>query len=290
MTICTCNADGRYGDTPGHYAGTLATLRASCAEHGGRLPKTCLSFGAGVQTTALLVLIAQGRWPRPDAIVFADTGNEHQETYTYLAEVSGPYARANGLEITVLGSDWRTGHYAADLETYCRQWRIVPGTWVRWCTDRYKVRPIIRYVRRVMKATKAEPIEGWIGISTDENRRAVMSSMDFQTRRYPLIELGLSRDDCAAIIRDAGLPAPPKSGCWFCPFQKQARWHQLKRESPDLFDRALYLEENAKTKSGTKVYLPIFGSLQRVAQQEELPGFDATIEAEGGCVSGSCHV
>lgn len=34
--VCTCNLDGRYGDTPGHYSGTLATLRASCAEHGRR--------------------------------------------------------------------------------------------------------------------------------------------------------------------------------------------------------------------------------------------------------------
>ena len=74
--------------------------------------KTCLCFGAGVQTTALLVLIAAGRWPRPDVIMFADTGTEHPGTYAYLQEHSGPYARQHGMAIIVLGEDWRTYTYA----------------------------------------------------------------------------------------------------------------------------------------------------------------------------------
>lgn len=252
--------------------------------------KSCLSFGAGVQTTALLVLICEGRWPRPDGIVFADTGQEHQETYDYLADVSGPYAREHGLEITVLGSEWRTNHYAADLETYCREHRMLPGTWVRWCTDRYKVKPIMRFLKRMMGASKSEPIESWIGISTDEQRRALLSTDPLEIKRYPLIEMGLSRADCEAVIRRAGLSVPPKSGCWFCPFQKQAKWHQLKREHPDLFERALFMEDNARGKDGSHKYLPMFGSLQRVAMQEQIPGFDEAISAEGECVAGSCFV
>ena len=252
--------------------------------------KSCLSFGAGVQTTALLVLIAEGKWPRPDAIVFADTGNEHDETYAYMSEVSGPFARDNGLDILALGPDWRTGHYAADLESYCIEHRMLPGTWVRWCTDRYKVRPILRYLKRVMGATSADPVESWIGISTDEKARARPSTADFQIKRYPLIERGYSREDCAGIISASGLPPAPKSGCWFCPFQKQSRWHQLKRERPDQFQRALFMEGNARGRDGSSKYLPMFGSLERVALQDELPGFDAAIEAEGGCVSGSCFV
>lgn len=251
---------------------------------------TCLSFGAGVQTTALLVLIGQGRLARPDAIVFADTGTEHEATYRYMEEVSGPYAREYGLDITVLGPDWRTKHYAADLETYCREHRMLPGTWVRWCTDRYKVKPIIRYLRRVLGATKDKPVESWIGISTNESHRAVLSRNPYEVKRYPLIEMGLSRDDCSRIIAEAGLPIAPKSGCWFCPFKKQSAWHQLKREEPALFERAMFMERNARHKDGSGAYLPMFGSLERVAAQDEFPGFDAAIEAEGECVTGSCFV
>lgn len=252
--------------------------------------RTCLSFGGGVQTTALLVLIADGKLPRPDAVVFSDTGAEHQATYDYMAEVSGPFARKHGIKITVLGADWRTGHYSADLETYCREHRMLPGTWVRWCTDRYKVRPIARFNARRLGATVADPVESWIGISTDETRRARPSTNPCEVKRYPLIELGVSRAGCEDLIAAAGLAVPPKSGCWFCPFQKQSRWHQLKREEPELFERALFMEGNARGKDGSPKYLPMFGSLQRVAMQDELPGFDEAVADEGMCVTGSCFV
>lgn len=250
--------------------------------------KATLSFGAGVQTTALLVLIANGEWPRPDAILFADTGNEKPATYDYLARQIAPFAAYHGLDIKVLGTEWRTRHYAADLYDYCMAHRMLPGTWVRWCTDRYKVRPILSYLKREMGATKAAPVESWIGISTDEKHRAIRASVGgIQVKRYPLIELGLSRSDCEVIIREAELPVPPKSGCWFCPFQKQSIWHRMKREEREHFDAALVMESNARGKDGSSKYLPMFGSLQRVAMQDELVGFDAAIEDEGSCVSGS---
>lgn len=255
--------------------------------------KTCLSFGAGVQTTALLVLIATGRWPRPDAILFADTGNEHESTYRYLQEVSGPYARAHGLTVTVLGTDWRTPHYRSDLETYCKQHRMLPGTLSRWCTTTYKRVPLQHYRRRVLKATANNPVESWIGISTDESVRAARGKNDYgEIKRYPLIELGLNRSDCEDVIAAAGLAVPPKSGCWFCPFMKQSLWQQLKREDPERFARALAMERGASPNrtSGKPRYLPIFGSLERIAAQDELPGFDEAAEAEAGCVTGNCFV
>lgn len=251
----------------------------------------CLSFGAGVQTTALLVLCATGRWPRPDVILFADTGNEHAETYRYLEEVSGPYAREHGMEVTALGPDWRTPHYHADLETYCREHRMVPGTLSRWCTVKYKLVPLQHYRRQVLRATAKDPVESWIGISTDEAKRAAKGrNAPGERKRYPLIELGLSRLACEDVIRAAGLAVPPKSGCWFCPFMRQAQWHVLKRESPELFARAMAMERNARGRDGGKKYLPLFGSLERVAAQDELPGFDEAVGAEAGCVTGSCFV
>jgi len=253
---------------------------------------TMLSFGAGVQTTALLVLCAEGAWPlRPDAVVFADTGDEKEATYRYLSEVAEPYAHGYGMEIVTLGPEWRAPQYSPDLETYSLGRHMVPGTFTRWCTARYKVDPLARYRKRVLGATKAKPVEAWIGISLDEARRAKDSIDPTEIKRYPLIELGLSRQDCAAVIERAGLPVPPKSGCWFCPFMRRGQWQQLKREQPELFARALAMERNAKPHAGGRPrYLPLFGSLEAVASQNEMPGFDALIEAEGGCVSGACFV
>ena len=41
-----------------------------------------LSLGAGVQSTTLLLLAAEGRLPTPDAAIFADTGWEPAAVYT----------------------------------------------------------------------------------------------------------------------------------------------------------------------------------------------------------------
>lgn len=249
---------------------------------------TSLSYGAGVQTTALLVLIATERWHRPDAILFADTEGEHDETYAYLTKVAQPYAHDHDMEIITLGGEWRTKHYRAGLEDYCIDHRMVPGTWLRWCTDRYKVKPIRRYHK---KHWPGEIVESWIGISTDEMKRARTEIRDpLERRSYPLLELGLARSDCLSIIKSAGLPTPPKSGCWFCPFKSQAQWFTLRRRRPDLFDRAHAMEKNARGKNGEHKYLAIFGSLDRIAAQDEFPGFDEIMESEAGCVTGQCFV
>ena len=44
--------------------------------------ETIMSFGAGVQTTTLAILVAQGK-VKCDAVVFADTKGEKPETYCW---------------------------------------------------------------------------------------------------------------------------------------------------------------------------------------------------------------
>ena len=63
---------------------------------------------------------------------------------------------------------------------------------------------------------------------------------------YPLIEKwGWSRDKCMWEIKAAGLPLPGKSSCFFCPSMTQQEILYLKKYYPDLFQRAVALEENA---------------------------------------------
>ena len=45
--------------------------------------KYVLSYGAGVNSTALLFFLVKQKFPL-DYVVFADTGNERPETYSYL--------------------------------------------------------------------------------------------------------------------------------------------------------------------------------------------------------------
>ena len=50
-------------------------------------PLQILSMGLGVQSSAMLLLIAEGQLPKPDAVIFSDTGTEKQSTYDHLPSV-----------------------------------------------------------------------------------------------------------------------------------------------------------------------------------------------------------
>ena len=50
----------------------------------------------------------------------------------------------------------------------------------------------------------------------------------------------------ADTLRAAGLPQPGKSSCFFCPSMRAEEIIDLREHYPDLFRRALALEDNAR--------------------------------------------
>ncbi|WP_433894799.1 hypothetical protein [Streptomyces sp. CA-111067] len=52
-----------------------------------------LSLGAGVQSTRLLLLAAEGRLPKLDAAIFADTGWEPRAVYEHLDRIEREVAQ-----------------------------------------------------------------------------------------------------------------------------------------------------------------------------------------------------
>lgn len=269
-------------------------------------PLRSISYGGGVQSTALLVLAAQGRINYP-LFIMANVGDdsEHPATMTYVRDVATPYAAEHGLELAVLNKE-RGG----EVETlYGKLTR--PGSrstsipyrskldgppMSRSCTAEFKMRVIGRELRR-RGATAADPATVGIGISLDEIQRANRKPQPYETLTYPLVGVGeetglkLNRLDCERVIRDAGLPVPPKSSCYFCPFHSPAAWADLARETPDLFEKAADLETHLRDRSlrdgNGPVYLTRFGIPLRDAidtDQELLPLADDP----GSCDSGWC--
>jgi len=190
-----------------------------------------ISFGAGVNSTALAIMLVQEGWRGP--IVFSDTGTEWPETMAYLEGFRGwlaPY----GLDVTVVDGAYRRGKTALPLIEYCEYYRLTPLPARRWCTSRWKVEPLQRWCRANGLAFE----DMLVGIAADEARRQ-------PDRIRPLVERRIDRDGCIDVIHAAGLDTPPKSGCWICPFQREAQWRQLYLHHPDLFERAARLEEAA---------------------------------------------
>lgn len=197
--------------------------------------KHILSFGGGVNTAALMVLLVRSKRP-VDEVVFADTGGEAPETYQYL-EVAESYLKDHGILFRVLKARVAGG----DLYDACWRRRVIPSVVWRWSTRDFKVNPIYAYYRSL-----GVHVYQHLGIAYDEVDRMKDSGVPYVTNLYPLIDEKLTRDGCIQLVQEAGLPVPVKSGCFFCPFNSTGRWAWIYQNHPDLYWKAVALEENSK--------------------------------------------
>lgn len=230
-------------------------------------PLRTVSYGGGVQSTALLVLAAQG-YIDYQTFLFSNVGDdsEYPATLRYVREVAFEYAADHGIEIHELQRIPKRGKMKGQPETLwgrlmtdgSRSLPIpvrmpdtgAPG--LRSCTADFKIRVVQEWIK-AHGATDANPATVAIGISTDEYQRATSRKREpWENLDYPLLHLehrrarpggGLDRSACAQIIADAGLPVPPKSSCFFCPFHKATVWADMARDEPELFAKSAHLED-----------------------------------------------
>jgi len=215
-----------------------------------------LSFGAGVQTTAILFLYPKIQF---EEVIFADTGAELPETYEYIDRYIKPFIEENGLKFTVVRGNEKG---ITNLEDYCLYYRIMPSVRVRWCTSKYKLKPIFKY----LESKKERPITAILGISYEERHRVIKSPYDWHIPEYPLVSMKMTRDDCKKVIVRKGYAIPPRSGCYFCPFQTIDEWKDLYIRHPKLYERAIKLEENGQKFNEFKL-MPIGISLREFRDQ-----------------------
>jgi len=264
------------------------------------------AYGGGVQSTAMLALAAQGRLRLP-VFLFANTGDdsEHPHTLHYVRSIAIPYAAAHGIAVhelrrvrrdgtveTLYGRLTRPG--SRSLPIPVRMSGGAPGT--RACTADFKIKVMGRWLRE-HGATARRPATVAVGISLDEWHRAHNRRVNpYERVVYPLLDLRLDRSACMRIIAEAGLPVPGKSACWFCPLRRPAAFAAMRRDQPDLFERACALEELLNTRRGAlgrdPVWLTRFNAplAQAVAAaQDPLPGLDVTdLSDDATCDNGAC--
>ena len=248
-----------------------------------------LSYGAGMQTFALLVMAEQGEI-QIDEVVFADTGAEHPETYEHIEKVAKPICERMGIpfvtvrmnktvtDISMLQGDVlkdyrgmleRTEDLTRKNKAIVRsqenvKYPVRPKTVMslrdeiiarrrvpsinpqsRWCTSDSKLVPIHKGYIRVEqeKGNYVKPCIAYIGLSYEELTRMYNPHLSEYTVKYPLIDKKMTRKDCVGYVTYYGYENPPKSGCYFCPFQSEKQWGILFRNHPDLYWDAISLEE-----------------------------------------------
>jgi hypothetical protein len=210
------------------------------------------------------------------------------------------------------------------------------------CSWDFKRALITRETKRLCGSRgewKRSTVEQWIGMSVDELSRCkpdpecrcghnrtrpdykdgrqrghVPSCTDcacekfdpWRINRWPLVESGMRRSDTIRWFEQNGHPTPPRSACWFCPNQGNARWRTLKETHPDLWERACQLDEHIRdggafTQRGNQPFMgkmflhgstiPLRSADLRLATEViEANGQEALFDAESGmaCAAGVC--
>ena len=189
---------------------------------------TVISLGGGVQSSVMALMASQGAFdPMPDCAIFADTRWEPPSVYTHLDWLEGQlsfpmYVVDNGrsLREDVMALTNHSGSRSyVDIPVYLKG-RDGEGDGIgrRQCTDNYKIRPIRRRIRELLglrprqRVPSGVSVELWLGISTDEAVRMKDSRDRWMTNRYPLIEAGMSRRDCARLVGGPLRQAPGTLG------------------------------------------------------------------------------
>lgn len=212
-----------------------------------------VAYGGGLNSVALMLEWRRRKMPKPDLILFADTGGEKPETYAYNRFFSEQLKSMDYPELITVAND---GMYKT-LENNALLTKTLPSLAYGWksCSDKYKKRPQEKYIKHWEPAKAAwkagSKVTKLIGIDAGEVRRATMTEDDHYVYHYPLVVWDIDRQGCIDIITAAGLPLPPKSSCFFCPAMKKPEILELAEKNPELFARAVAMERNAAATNTT---------------------------------------
>jgi hypothetical protein len=200
------------------------------------------SYGGGIQTAAIAVLVMRGELPRPDVVIMADTSREGTATWEYLDTVMRPYLAQIGLTVEV------APHSLTKWDLYYKSGISLPlyhatGKFQTYCSANWKRDVVGRWLRQ----HGVKRCQEWIGYSYDEIRRVKPDRLKWRQRRHPLVDMILTRADCYQIVvEDAGLPVPPKSACWCCPHRNNREWRFLRDNYPRDWQAAIELEAEVR--------------------------------------------
>lgn len=220
--------------------------------------KQVFSSGGGTQSTAIAALIVQGKLPKPDFAVIADTGREMPTTWEYIEQVTRPALASVGVEIVrVKASDyaapWGRQVFATSGHLMIPAFSNLDGKASKlsaFCSGAWKSKVVDSYLSKTF-GLKRKHFVKWIGFSFDETTRILrmQEGAEFMAGliRFPLVtDAQVRRQEAISIVRKIGWPTPPRSRCWMCPNQSDLEWAEVKENHPKLFQEAIEMDESIR--------------------------------------------
>jgi len=190
---------------------------------------------SGGKDSAALAIYIKDKYPELSEKMeyfFTDTGAEMKEVYEFLDRMEAFL----DTKINRLSSGKPFEHWLKVHSNY------LPSAKQRWCTRVMKIKPFEKFIGD-------DEVVSYVGIRADENRQGYQSSKESIKPVFPFVEDGIMRGDVFEILdKSVGVPKyydwRSRSGCYFCFFQRQDEWLGLKRNHPDLFEKAKAFEDN----------------------------------------------
>lgn len=289
----------------------LSDRRDCVSKHGsvGIPLLTTLSLSWGHQSTALLWMLIREEIERPAnfAAISADPGMENSETYTYRNWMI-PKAEKAGIKIVLadgpnlyedLLSLPKTKPSRIDNPSYFTKPEQEGGTEGKLrqkCTKHYKVDPIRRAIRKLLpRKVRRGMCESWIGFAFDEEARIKTPDVLWQYSRFPLHEMGLSKEDIATYYQERGIPEPPRSVCNGCYANGTDYFKDMYENRPCDWAQAVAVDEAIRDMSSCGVNSDVYVHRSCIPLKQ-LPacGFNVgKTEAERerfACTSGYCFL
>ena len=194
---------------------------------------------SGGKDSSALAVHLRDRVPQLEYF-FCDTGAELPETYEYLTR----------LEV-ILGKPIARLNASRGFDHWFEVFRgALPSPQMRWCTKNMKIKPIEAWVGDAS-------VISYVAIRADEaNRKGYISTKPNIETIFPFIEDDVDHDGVMRILKDAGIGLPgyyewrSRSGCYFCFYQRKAEWVGLADRHPDLFARAVAIEQKVLQDAG----------------------------------------
>lgn len=271
-----------------------------------------LSSGGGTQSNAIICLIHAGVLPKPDVIVMSDTEREASNVFTFQRKHIAPLCAEMGVEYHIIPkSKYATYDLVASdpdvpLPGYFTEMNgrqangECSGKQPAFCSDKWKTDVIHRFLNETygeLNLTR-RGVDMWMGISIEEAARRMRLTSGKWQRRYPLIEMMMTKQMAIQCVEDYGLPTPPPSLCWMCPNRDDDLWLYMKEHVPEDFEKACAHEKEIQ-KTWPHLWLTKYGVPLAEAplkpsggnnSQMDLIQFMETGSSGRMCANGNCFV
>lgn len=223
-----------------------------------------LACGAGQQSTALTLmscenaLTGENRYPLVpiyDAIIFCDLGGERKWVYEQVLFMKRVCENAKIpfyiLRDKNLKNDYMM-NYGKSRVCTIPFWSIdvngKKGKMTRHCTIDYKIVQMQNFIRwkilgyRKGQRTKLEDIQAHemhIGFTFEESQRIFDSKHKLFVNKFPMVDMGLTRADNYAYVKEHWGVETKGSACLFCPFHTNYFFNECKHSCKEDYQTLL---------------------------------------------------